>query len=47
MAVDLRAENGEPLADSGEGYKLKGDAKRKARELFSDAEVVVEDETDG
>jgi uncharacterized protein YegP (UPF0339 family) len=37
----LRAENGEPIVDSGEGYKLKGYAKCKAGKLFPDAEVVV------
>ena len=40
----LTAENGEPLADSGEGYRLKGYTQRKARELFPDAELVVEDD---
>ena len=37
------AENGEAIADSGEGYKLKGYAKRKAKELFPNAELVIED----
>ena len=43
----LAAENGEIVADSGGGYKLKGYTRRKARELFPDAKLVVEDETEG
>lgn len=42
----LAAENGEIVADSAEGYKLKL-RKAQARELFRDAELVVEDETEG
>ena len=43
----LAAENGEIVADSAEGCKLKSYVRRKARELFRDAELVVEGETEG
>jgi uncharacterized protein len=40
---NLRADNGEVIADSGEGYRNKSYAIKKAKELFPDAELVVED----
>jgi uncharacterized protein len=39
----LHADNGEVIADSGEGYRKKSYAIKKAKELFPDAELVVED----
>ena len=42
-AWSLRADNSEVIADSGEGYRRKIYAIRKAEELFPNAELVVED----
>jgi uncharacterized protein len=39
----LRSDNGEVIADSGEGYRRKSYAIAKAEELFPNAELVVED----
>ena len=40
----LKAENGEILADSGEGYRHRGYAISKAESLFPNAELVIEEE---
>jgi uncharacterized protein YegP (UPF0339 family) len=37
------AQNGEVIADSGEGYRRKSYAIKKAEELFPNAELVIED----
>jgi len=39
----LRADNGEVITDSGEGYRRRSYAIKKAEELFPNAELVVED----
>jgi uncharacterized protein YegP (UPF0339 family) len=39
----LTADNGEVIADSGEGYRRKSYAIKKAEELFPNAELVTED----
>jgi uncharacterized protein YegP (UPF0339 family) len=39
----LRADNGEVIADSGEGYRRKSYAIKKAEELFPNAELVVDE----
>jgi uncharacterized protein YegP (UPF0339 family) len=43
----LRAENGEPVADSAEGYRHKGYAISMAEKLNPGAELVVDDKSDG
>jgi uncharacterized protein YegP (UPF0339 family) len=45
-AWSLRADNGEVIADSREGYRRKSYAIKKAEELFPNAELVM-DETPG
>ena len=42
-AWSLRADNGEVIADSREGYRRKSYAIKKAEELFPHAELVIED----
>jgi uncharacterized protein len=39
----LRADNGEVIADSGEGYRRKSYAIKKAEELFPNAELVIDE----
>jgi uncharacterized protein len=39
----LTADNGEVIADSGEGYRRKSYAIKKAEELFPNAELVIDD----
>jgi len=43
----LRAENGEQVADSAEGYRHKGYAISMAEKLNPGAELVVDDKSDG
>jgi uncharacterized protein YegP (UPF0339 family) len=43
----LKAENGEIISDSAEGYRHKGYAITMAEKLNPNAELVVEDETEG
>jgi uncharacterized protein YegP (UPF0339 family) len=43
----LRADNGEVIADSGEGYRRRSYAIKKAEELFPNAELVVDDSSAG
>jgi uncharacterized protein YegP (UPF0339 family) len=42
-AWSLRADNGEVIADSGEGYRRKSYAIKKAEELFPNAELVIDE----
>jgi uncharacterized protein YegP (UPF0339 family) len=39
----LRSDNGEVIADSGEGYRRRSYAIKKAEELFPKAELVIEE----
>jgi uncharacterized protein YegP (UPF0339 family) len=39
----LRADNGEVIADSGESYRRRSYAIKKAKELFPNAELIIED----
>jgi uncharacterized protein YegP (UPF0339 family) len=43
----MKAENGEIISDSAEGYRHKGYAITMAEKLNPNAELVVEDETEG
>jgi uncharacterized protein YegP (UPF0339 family) len=43
----LRADNGEVIADSGEGFRRKSYAIKKAEELFPNAELVIDDSPAG
>ena len=43
----LKAENGEIISDSAEGYGHKGYAISMAEELNPNAELVVQDQTEG
>jgi uncharacterized protein YegP (UPF0339 family) len=42
-AWSFRADNGEVIADSGEGYRRKIYAIKKAEELFPNAELVIDE----
>ena len=43
----LTADNGEVIADSGEGYRRKSYAIKKADQLFPNAELVIDDSSAG
>ena len=43
----LVAENGEIISDSAEGYRHKGYCLSMAEKLNPNAELVIEDETEG
>jgi uncharacterized protein YegP (UPF0339 family) len=43
----LKAENGEVVADSAEGYRHKGYAITMAKKLNPGAELVVDDKSEG
>jgi uncharacterized protein YegP (UPF0339 family) len=43
----LKADNGEIVADSAEGYRHKGYAITMAKKLNPDAELVIDDKSGG